>query len=136
MNSEETKRQRLEELLKRQLGPRILSALSDANVTEIIVNDDGELWPESYDQGMTKADLVLSPTQIESIIGTVAASLGTIVNADSPIVRENCPSNASVSREFYHRSHERRALSCGSPRKCCSRSTTTFVTAFSVHRTH
>jgi len=91
MNSDETKRQRLEELLKRQLGSRILSAISDPKVTEIIVNDDGELWLESYEDGMTKADLALSANQVESIIGTVAASLGSVVNTDSPIVEGELP---------------------------------------------
>ena len=32
---------RLDELLRRQLGPRILAAIAGPNVTEIVVNEEG-----------------------------------------------------------------------------------------------
>ena len=55
-------------------------------ITEIIVNEDGRVWFESYGKGMHEAGLRLAASQVESLIGTVAASLGTVANASSPIV--------------------------------------------------
>jgi type IV secretion system protein VirB11 len=77
---------RLDELLRRQLGANILAAISDPQITEIIVNEDGRVWYESYGKGMHEAGLRLAASQIESLIGTVAASLGTVANSDRPIV--------------------------------------------------
>jgi type IV secretion system protein TrbB len=77
---------RLEELLRRQLGPQILTANDDPRITEIIVNQDGQVWFEAYGKGMYQAGLVLAPSQIESLIGTVAASLGLVANAGNPII--------------------------------------------------
>jgi P-type conjugative transfer ATPase TrbB len=84
--AQQTQERRLDELLKRQLGSRILAAISDPQITEIIVNEDGRVWFESYGKGMHEAGLRLAASQIESLIGTVAASLGTVANASSPIV--------------------------------------------------
>lgn len=77
---------RLDELLRRQLGPRMLAAIGDAQVTEIIVNEDGRVWFESYGKGMHEAGLSLAASQVESLIGTVAAALGSVANPDNPIV--------------------------------------------------
>jgi type IV secretion system protein TrbB len=82
---------RLDELLRRQLGARILAAIGDPQVTEIIVNEDGRVWFESYGEGMHEAGLTLAPSQVESLIGTVAASLGAVANTDSPIIEGELP---------------------------------------------
>ena len=92
MNSaQQVQERRLDELLRRQLGPRILSAIDDRQVTEIILNEDGRVWFESYDKGMHEAGLSLAASQIESLIGTVAASLGAVANAGNPIVEGEPP---------------------------------------------
>jgi type IV secretion system protein TrbB len=82
---------RLDELLRRQLGSQILAAIADPQVTEIIVNEDGRVWFESYGKGMHEADLVLPTVQVESLVGTVAASLGSVANASNPIVEGELP---------------------------------------------
>ena len=86
ISAQQTQERRLDELLRRQLGPRILAAIADRNVTEIIVNEDGRVWFESYAKGMHEAGLVLAASQVESLIGTVASSLGSVVNSLNPIV--------------------------------------------------
>src|SRR5712692_8474439 len=91
ISTQQTQERRLDELLRRQLGPRILAAIADPNVTEIIVNEDGRVWLESYAQGMHEADLVLAASQVESLIGTVASSLGNVVNTANPIVEGELP---------------------------------------------
>jgi type IV secretion system protein VirB11 len=91
ISTRQIQERRLDELLKRQLGPRILAAIADPQITEIIVNEDGRLWFESYGSGMREAGLTLAPSQVESLIGTVAASLGTVANVANPIIEGELP---------------------------------------------
>lgn len=92
MNSaRELQDRRLDELLRRQLGTSILAAIADPKVTEIIINDDGRVWFEAYGRGMHEAGLSLAASQVESLIGTVAASLGAVANAGNPIIEGELP---------------------------------------------
>jgi type IV secretion system protein TrbB len=91
ISTQQIQEKRLDELLRRQLGPRILDAIADRAVTEIIINEDGRVWFESYGKGMHAAGLALAASQIESLIGTVAASLGAVANAANPIVEGELP---------------------------------------------
>ena len=91
MTAHDVQERRLEELLKRQLGAKILEAIDNPRITEIIVNEDGRVWFESYERGLHEADLSLTPTQIESLIGTVAASLPTVANTQNPILEGELP---------------------------------------------
>ena len=86
IGAQQMQERRLDELLRRQLGAKILAAIDDPQITEIIINEDGRVWYESYAKGMHEAGLRFAASQIESLIGTVAASLGIVANADSPIV--------------------------------------------------
>ncbi len=86
ISAQQLQERRLDELLRRQLGTRILAAIGDPRITEIIINEDGRVWFESYGKGMYEAGLRLAASQVESLIGTVAASLGTVANTSSPIV--------------------------------------------------
>lgn len=88
---QEVQERRRDELLRRQLGSRLLSAIADPKITEIIVNEDGRVWLESCGKGLHSAELTLPATQVESLIGTVAASLGTVANPDTPIVEGELP---------------------------------------------
>jgi len=94
ISTQQVQERRLDELLKRQLGPRILAAIADPQITEIIVNEDGRLWFESYGSGMREAGLTLAPSQVESLIGTVAASLGMVANVANPIIEGELPISA------------------------------------------
>ena len=91
ISAQQLQDRRLDELLRRQLGPGILAAISDPQITEIIVNEDGLVWLESYGKGMHQAGLQLAAAQVESLIGTVAASLGSVANSSNPIVEGELP---------------------------------------------
>ena len=91
MTPHDVQQHRLQELLRRQLGAKILSAIEDPKITEIIVNEDGRVWFESHDHGLHEGGTSFAPAQIESLIGTVAASLRTVVNAQNPIVEGELP---------------------------------------------
>jgi type IV secretion system protein TrbB len=89
--AQQVQERRLDELLRRQLGAQILAAIADPAITEIMVNEDGRVWFESCGKGMHEADLVLSVSQVESLVGTVAASLGSVANVSNPIVEGELP---------------------------------------------
>src|SRR5215469_4299773 len=91
MTLHDVQQQRLEELLKRQLGAKILAAIDDPQITEIIVNEDGRVWFESYERGLHESGLSFTASQIESLIGTVAASLRAVTNTQNPILEGELP---------------------------------------------
>jgi P-type conjugative transfer ATPase TrbB len=91
IGAQQLQERRLDELLRRQLGQRILAAIDDPRITEIIINDDGRVWFEAYGKGMHEAGLSFAPSQVESLIGTIAASLGTVANASNPIIEGELP---------------------------------------------
>jgi type IV secretion system protein TrbB len=86
ISAQQVQERRLDELLRRQLGPGILAAIEDPKVTEIIINDDGRVWFEAYGRGMQEAGLSVTASQVESLIGTVAASHGAVANVSNPII--------------------------------------------------
>ncbi len=91
IGAQQIQERRLDELLRRQLGQRILAAIDDPKITEIIINDDGRVWFEAYGKGMHEAGLSFGSSQVEALIGTVAASLGTVANASNPIIEGELP---------------------------------------------
>ena len=77
--------------MRRQLGPQLLAAIADPAITDIIVNEDGRVWFEAHGKGLFAAGFVLPESHRESLIGTVAAALGTVADADHPIVEGELP---------------------------------------------
>lgn len=88
-------RARLKEKLKRELGPTILTALADPNVIEVMVNPDGRLWLDVLGDGMCDTGEKIDPAQSESLLGTVAAMLGTVLNVEHPILEGELPLDGS-----------------------------------------
>jgi P-type conjugative transfer ATPase TrbB len=89
------RRARLEEKLRRELGPNILAALADPNVVEIMLNPDGRLWLDVLGAGMHDTGERIESAQAESLLGTVAMMLGTVVNAEHPILEGELPFEGS-----------------------------------------
>jgi type IV secretion system protein TrbB len=86
ISPQQIQERRRDELLRRQLGPQLLAAIADPAITDILVNEDGRVWFEAHGKGMFEAGFALMPSQVESLIGTVAAALGTVADVDHPIV--------------------------------------------------
>jgi type IV secretion system protein TrbB len=91
ISAQQIQERRRDELLRRQLGPQLLAAIADPAVTDIIVNEDGRVWLEAHAKGLFAAGFVLLESHRESLIGTVAASLGTVADTDHPIVEGELP---------------------------------------------
>ena len=77
ISPQQIQERRRDELLRRQLGPQLLAAIADPTITDIIVNEDGRVWFEAHGKGLYAPGFSLPESQRESLIGTVAAALGT-----------------------------------------------------------
>ncbi|MBC5826836.1 MAG: P-type conjugative transfer ATPase TrbB [Candidatus Eremiobacteraeota bacterium] len=93
--SAERRRFRLHEKLKRELGPTVLDALADPSVVEIILNPDGKLWVDALGSGMQDTGTHMKAAQAESLLGTVAMMLNSVVNAEHPILQAELPLDGS-----------------------------------------
>jgi type IV secretion system protein TrbB len=89
--ADQERQQRLHEKLRRELGPEVLGALEDPDVTEVMLNPDGRLWVESRRDGMRDTGGRMTGIQAESLIGTVASMLGRVVHAGLPILEGELP---------------------------------------------
>jgi P-type conjugative transfer ATPase TrbB len=86
---------RLDERLRRELGPIVLAALSDPDVIEIILNPDGTLWLESHGGGVRSTGAKMPAVQAERLIGTVAFALNTVANDQRPVIECELPLDGS-----------------------------------------
>src|ERR1700734_3226144 len=86
ISTQQIQDRRRAELLRLHLGPQLRPASVDPNITDIIVNEDGQVFYEAYGRGLYGAGFVMPESQRESLIGTVAATLGTVADHDHPIV--------------------------------------------------
>jgi type IV secretion system protein VirB11 len=87
---EQEKRQRLIDKLSVELGPKILEALDDEDIIEVMLNPDGVLWTEGHNSGFCRIGEIAA-LNAEAIIGTVAASVGTTITRTSPVVSGELP---------------------------------------------
>ena len=77
---------RLEEKLRRELGPAVLDALAEPRVVEVMLNPDGRLWIDELGIGMRDTGTRISAVQAENLLGTVAATLGRVITPECPIL--------------------------------------------------
>src|SRR5712692_10030779 len=87
----EVQQARLMEKFTRELGEKARAGLADPMVTDLLVNEDGRLWFDAHGKGMLDTGVIMSPTQVESLIGTVAALLNIVVNSENPILEGELP---------------------------------------------
>src|ERR1700677_593544 len=86
ISAQQIQERRRDESLRRQLGPQLLTAVADDNITDIIVNENGQVMFDAHGKGLYAAGFWLPESQRESLIGTVAAMLGQVADAEHPIV--------------------------------------------------
>jgi type IV secretion system protein TrbB len=78
-------------LLKRGMGPDLLAALDDPNLTDLMRNADGSIWIAAHGRGMYRADFSMPDSQVETLIGTLAAAIGAVADDDHPIIEAELP---------------------------------------------
>ena len=82
--------------LARAFGPAIVSALSDPDVVEIMVNEDGIVRLEKLGGGgIVAPGARLEPAQVKAALHAVAHLLGKLVREDSPILEGEIPGDGS-----------------------------------------
>jgi type IV secretion system protein VirB11 len=90
----EQSRDRANDQLRRQLGPKICGWLADPTVIEVMLNADGELWVERLGQGMERGGR-MSAEAAEAAMATIAATLKTTITALNPILECELPLDGS-----------------------------------------
>ncbi len=100
MNTVESRR-RLIAVLQDALGSKILSALSDDTVVEIMLNPDGQLFIERVGIGMEPSGEMTSH-DAQIIIGKVAHALGTEITSEKPIISGELPIGGHRFEECCH----------------------------------
>jgi P-type conjugative transfer ATPase TrbB len=85
---------RVNEKLRRELGPMVCGFLDDSQVIEVMLNPDGRLWVERLGQSMIPAGM-MSAAQAESLMATVAATLRTTITRENPILECELPLDGS-----------------------------------------
>ena len=74
--------ERIQEKFRRELGEALYGALQNPSVTELMLNEDGTVWLDTFD-GMVSYS-TLSPLQAHNLIRTVASIAGVEVHVRSP----------------------------------------------------
>jgi len=85
---------RVQEKLRRELGPAICALLSEPDVVEIMLNADGLLWVERLGRDM-ECFAEMAPHQAEAMMGTIASTLKTTLTRESPILECELPLDGS-----------------------------------------
>ncbi len=81
--------------LLRDLGATVVDALADPDVTEVLLNPDGQLWLDTASRGLVPAGATMAPEQAESLLSTVAGLLGRVVGDRHPILEAELPLDGS-----------------------------------------
>jgi len=92
--SQQAARARQMEALRRNIGADLIGWLEDKKVVEVMLNPDGGLWVDAIGEGMRRVG-EMDAIRALSIINSVAALLGAVVTADTPILECELPLDGS-----------------------------------------
>lgn len=95
MLNKDTSAERLLVMLNTALGPRVGALLSDENVIELMLNQDGKLWADRLGKGREFTGHTISPEDAERIIKLVASGSGSQCNELNPILSAEFPGSGS-----------------------------------------
>ncbi len=87
--------ERLNESIRRSLGPTCMNALQDEGVEEITLNPDGRIWLYRVGHGWVDTGDRMSPARALSLMNTIASVLDTTVTAENPLLDGNLPLDGS-----------------------------------------
>src|SRR5579862_3248820 len=85
---------RIQEKLRRELGPSICALLSEPDVVEIMLNPDGRLWVERLGANMESFG-EMAAHQAEAMMATIASTLRTTLTRENPILECELPLDGS-----------------------------------------
>jgi type IV secretion system protein VirB11 len=79
------------ESLARALGPVVLEALANPDVTEIYVNPGGRIYLDTRSQGRVAAGVELGAEQVLRFLNLVGSRVPTVLNAGRPQIQAELP---------------------------------------------
>jgi len=83
---------RYTEMMARYLGPIIVRAFGDDDVTEVYVNpQDGLIRFDTRSRGRLASDVSVAPARVEMFLNAVATSLGRSLGPDHPALEAELP---------------------------------------------
>jgi len=83
---------RLDEMLSRYLGPTVIRAMADDDVTEVYVNpQDGAIRLDTRSRGKVASGVTIDAHRVEMFLNAVAARLGVTLTSDSPRLEAELP---------------------------------------------
>jgi len=83
---------RLDEMLSRYLGPTVIRAMADDDVTEVYVNpQDGAIRLDTRSRGKIASGTMIDAHRVEMFLNAVAARLGVTLTSDSPRLEAELP---------------------------------------------
>lgn len=85
---------RLQEKLRRELGPVVLGELQNPKTEDVLLNPDGMLWAKRAGEGFVELGSYNQQNAI-SAMGTIAAWHETVINYERPIVECELPVDGS-----------------------------------------
>jgi P-type conjugative transfer ATPase TrbB len=94
LSMQEERLARINEKLRRELGPVICGFLAEPLVIEIMLNPDGQLWVERLGSPMEPAG-IMTAIQAEALMATVASTLRTTITRENPILECELPLDGS-----------------------------------------
>src|SRR5262249_27980391 len=77
--------------LCRALGPAVVEALSNPDVSEIYANASGHLYFDTRSAGRTSTDIRLTAEQILRFLNLVGSRIPTVLNASRPAIQAELP---------------------------------------------
>jgi type IV secretion system protein VirB11 len=85
---------RLEAKLKRELGETVLQLLVARDTEDIVLNPDSSLWAKRMSKDFERVG-AMAPAQAASVLNTIAAWTGTVMNHDRPVLETELPLDGS-----------------------------------------
>lgn len=77
--------------MERYLGPRVVEAFADDDVTEVYANGDGRLRLDTHSRGKVLAGVRLRAARVEQFLHAVAAFHGDALHGGTPTVQAELP---------------------------------------------
>ena len=68
------------------LGVDAVKLMQRDDITELYINDDGQIWYNSHIEGKVKTEIYLTPGKAQAIIELAAGQAGKVVNEDIPSI--------------------------------------------------
>ncbi|CAM3163439.1 P-type conjugative transfer ATPase TrbB [Asticcacaulis taihuensis] len=92
---------RLRRMLRTAMGDVLTQALTDPEISEIMVNPDGHIRVDRLGQGRVETGHKLERAEVERVIRLVASHVRAEVHQDSPIVSAELPAGEGLTGERF-----------------------------------